>query len=84
MLNQALPEKVRNTEGGQATRAWCYPMGSQSVKTTELAPEVGYDRAKLVNGHKRHIIVAPLGLLLMVVVSAASVTEPSVPKLGKR
>ncbi len=82
-MNQALREKVRNTEGRQATRAWCYPTGSQSLKTTELAREVGYDGAKLVLGHKRHIIVDTLGLLLMVVVSAASVTERSVAKLGK-
>lgn len=58
--------------------------GSQSVKITELARSVGYDGAKLVKGHKRHIIVDTLGLLLMVVVSAASVTERSGAKLGKR
>lgn len=58
--------------------------GSQSVKTTELAREVGYDGAKLVLGHKRHIIVDTLGLFLMVVVSAASVTERLGAKLGKR
>jgi len=28
---------------------------SQSVKTTEVAQAVGYDGAKLVKGHKRHI-----------------------------
>jgi len=36
---------------------------------------VGYDGAKQLKGHKRHIIVDTLGLLLMVVVSAASVPE---------
>lgn len=54
------------------------------MKTTELAREVGYDGAKLVKGHKRHIIVDTLGLLLMVVVSAASVTSRAGAKLGKR
>lgn len=47
----------------------------QSVKTTEVAQEVGYDGGKLVKGHKRHILVDTLGLLLQVVVSAANVPE---------
>lgn len=44
-------------------------------KPRPVAEEVGYDRAKLVKGHKRHILVDTLGLLLQVVVSAANVTE---------
>jgi putative transposase len=47
----------------------------QSVKTTEVAQEVGYDGGKLVKGHKRHILVDTLGLLLQVIVSATNVTE---------
>ena len=47
----------------------------QSVKTTEVAKEVGYDGGKLVKGHKRHILVDTLGLLLQVVVNAANVSE---------
>jgi len=48
---------------------------SQSVKTTEVAQEVGYDGGKLVKGHKRHILVDTLGLLLQVIVGAANVNE---------
>jgi putative transposase len=50
---------------------------SQSVKTTEVAQAkaVGYDGAKLVKGHKRHVLVDTLGLLLQVVVSAANISE---------
>ncbi|VEP17447.1 transposase (fragment) [Hyella patelloides LEGE 07179] len=49
--------------------------GGQSVKTTEIATEVGYDGGKLVKGHKRHILVDTLGLLLVVMVTAANIAE---------
>jgi putative transposase len=48
---------------------------SQTVKTTELGGEHGYDGAKKINGRKRHIVVDTLGLLLAVVVTAASVDD---------
>jgi len=50
-------------------------MDSQSVKTTAIAGERGYDAAKNVTGRKRHILVDVLGLLLTVVVTKASVPE---------
>ncbi len=51
------------------------------MKTTEIAKQVGYDGGKLVKGHKRHIIVDTLGLLLEVVVSAANMSEKAGAKL---
>jgi IS5 family transposase len=36
---------------------------------------VGFDGGKKVNGRKRHILVDTLGLVLMVVVTAASCPE---------
>ena len=48
---------------------------SQSVKTTDVGGEVGFDGGKQINGRKRHIAVDTLGLLLLVVVTAASVQE---------
>ncbi len=82
-MNQALREQVRQKSGRQATPSAAI-LDSQSVKTTEVARSVGYDGAKQIKGHKRHIIVDTLGLLLMVVVSAASVPERAGAKLGKR
>ena len=49
---------------------------SQSVKSAVLVSQaVGYDAAKLVLGRKRHLTVDTLGLVLRVLVTAASVPE---------
>lgn len=48
---------------------------SQSVKTTESGGVRGYDAAKKVTGRKRHIAVDTQGLLLGVVVHAASIQD---------
>ena len=48
---------------------------SQSVKTTEVSgAERGFDTGKKVKGRKRHVLVDTLGLLLIVVVTAASLS----------
>jgi putative transposase len=48
---------------------------SQSVKTSERSAERGYDGGKKITGRKRHIAVDTLGLLLAVVVTAASIDD---------
>ena len=54
---------------------------SQSVKTTALVGIKGYDAGKQIQGRKRHILVDTLGLLMVVVVTAASVQERDGAKL---
>lgn len=58
---------------------------SQTTKATEVAASRGYDGGKLITGRKRHIVVDTLGLLIVVLVTAASAddgaTAPEV--LGK-
>jgi len=56
-------------------------LDSQSVKTTARGGERGYDKGKNVNGRKRHVLVDTLGLLLAVVVTAASVSDPAGARL---
>lgn len=48
---------------------------SQSVKTASRRGIRGYDAGKRVNGRKRHLLVDVFGLLLGVVVTAASVSD---------
>jgi putative transposase len=47
----------------------------------EVAGERGYDAGKKVKGRKRHILVDTLGLLLIVVVHAASIQDRDGAKL---
>ncbi len=50
---------------------------SQSVRAADTVPKQsrGFDAAKKINGRKRHLAVDTLGLLLAIVVTAASVQD---------
>jgi putative transposase len=81
-INQALREEVRQqtpkappAEGMREATPSAACVDSQTVKTTELGGEHGYDGAKKINGRKRHVLVDTLGLLLAVVVTAANVDD---------
>jgi len=73
-LLRVLREGVRRQKGKEPTPSLCC-VDSQSVKGTECGGEHGIDGNKKINGVKRHILVDTLGLLIAVVVTAASVTD---------
>jgi putative transposase len=75
-VNTALRERVRQQAGRQAQPSLAI-IDSQSVKTTEVGGERGFDGAKRVNGRKRHILVDTMGNLLKVLAHAANIGERS-------
>lgn len=76
LLVGALRERVRLAEGRTASPTAAV-IDSQSVKAAETVwrSSRGYDAGKKINGRKRHIAVDTLGLLICVLVTAASVQD---------
>jgi putative transposase len=79
-IHDTLRAEVRRKAGRHKhPSAGC--LDSQSVKTTSIGGVRGFDKGKNVNGRKRHILVDTMGLLLAVVVTAASVSDPAGARL---
>lgn len=75
-IHEALRGRVRQATG-RTEEPSAAVVDSQSVKTSGNVPESsqGIDAAKRIKGRKRHIATDVLGLLLVVLVTAASVHD---------
>jgi transposase len=75
-LSDALREQLRSRAGREPTPSAAV-LDSQSIRAADTAPRAtrGRDNGKKVNGRKRHLAVDTRGLLLAVMVTAASVSD---------
>ncbi len=72
-LHDTLRERVREAEGRDAQPTAAI-IDAQSVKGVDTVGRAtrGYDAGKKTNGRKRHIVVDTIGLLVIVLVTAAN------------
>jgi putative transposase len=76
---QRIHDRVRadlRRKVGRDKQATAACLDSQSVKSTQVPGVRGYDTNKRVMGRKRHVVTDTMGLLLAVVVTPASTSDP--------
>ena len=78
-IHTHLRELVRMSDG-RKRHASAGIIDSQSVKSTEVSDERGYDAGKKVNGRKRHILVDTIGLITAVMVLPANIQDRDAAK----
>jgi putative transposase len=77
---QRIHDRVRadlRRKVGRDKQASAACLDSQSVKATQVPGVRGYDTNKKVMGRKRHVVTDTMGLVLAVVVTPASTSDPS-------
>ena len=79
-VHDTIYKKVRAKMGKEASPSLGL-MDSQSVKTSSMTLEKGFDGNKKVNGRKRHIITDTLGFLMAIVIHDANINDREGAKL---